>query len=186
MTKRFEVHGFAGLGGIFFDRGTRALDRLFDDLSPVWDCNHWQHRQWTKVARDIAARQKFHQDDPVVILFGHSFGALRCLQISVVLQYYGIEVAYIGCIDATALPMGAPLMVVPDNVTKVDEFWATSGIPYSARRRKADGSAGGRYVFKPDWKGQHTLTPVPGGHIPCASAEITRRTIVASVKEIIQ
>jgi pimeloyl-ACP methyl ester carboxylesterase len=182
---RIEMHLFAGLGGRFFDRGTRALDAMADRLSPVWDANHWQQRQWQKASDGIIARQKAYGDKPVVILIGHSYGALRCQQIATRLRDRGIAVAYVAGIDATALAPGHPPMKIPDNVALIDEFWASSGFPAIARWRDPKGSKGGMYVVRPEMKDRHKVIKVPGGHIPCASDPITVTRIMEKVRGLV-
>lgn len=180
---RYEIHVIAGLGGWLFAWGTKALDKLFDDLSPYWDATHWYHGSWEKCAQGIIDRQKRFNDAPVVCLIGHSYGALRCQQIASRLNQHGIEVAYIGGIDPTALPRNHPPMVIPSNVKDVDEFHATSGWPAWARHRDPQGGRGGMYVYRPD--ATPAIYTIPGGHIACASAPKTRRIILGKVKALV-
>ncbi len=186
MAKRIESHVIAGLGGPFVAWGTKALDKLFDDLSPIWDATHWYHRSWGKCADGIIERQKRYGDKPIVILVGHSYGALRCQQIATRLRYHQIQVDYIAGIDPTALRYKHPKMVIPNNVVLVDEFHASRGWPKFARRRDPKGGKGGMYVFPDTWKGKRKVTPVRGGHIACASNPITRNKIMNQVKAILR
>lgn len=182
--KRVECHVIAGLGGLLFARGTKALDKLFDEISPIWDATHWWHRSWDKCAEGIIARQKRFRDKPTVILVGHSYGALRCQQIASRLRQNGITVDYIAGIDPTALPANVPTMNIPKNVRFVDEFWATSGWPALRRWFTPDGSRGGRFVVRGSWTTYRRKT-VKGGHVACASNPITVRRIVEKVKELV-
>lgn len=182
---RVECHVFAGLGGPLFARGTKALDHLMDELSPVWDANHWYHQQWERACDGIISRAKARGDKPKVILIGHSYGALRNIQIARRLKSVGLDVEYIAGIDPTALPLGEPPMSVPDNVRFIDEFHATSGWPAGARRRDPSGGAGGMYVYPASRdKDSYSVHIVPGGHIPCASDPKVVSTIVAAVKAL--
>ena len=184
---RKEVHAIYGLGGKAIGQGITALDATMDALSPFWDCSLWNHGWWEELGKGLVARQKRYNDKPTIIFIVHSYGCLRAQKISKnYLLPNGIKVAYIACIDATALPLGHSPMTVPFNVAKVDEFWATSGFPAGARQRKPDGSAGGRYVYAPNWPGVKTLTKVNAAHIACAKKEIVVNTIVRSVKEILR
>lgn len=182
---RIECHVFAGLGGPLFARGTKALDKFMDDLSPVWDANHWWHGQWERACDGILARAGTHGDKPKVLLIGHSYGALRCIQIARRLKSNGLDVEYIAGIDPTALPIGEPPMTVPDNVRFVDEFHATSGWPHGARRRDPSGGRGGKYVYPASRpKDTYTVYRIPGGHIPCASDPETVRVVVNAVRAL--
>lgn len=183
--KRVEAHVIAGLGGHLFARGTKALDKLFDEMSEYWDATHWLHQSWERVAEGIIKRQKRFNDKPTVILIGHSYGALRCQQIAARLNAHNITVHYIGCIDATALPIGHAPMRVSGNVKDVDEFWATSGWPKFARWRDPEGGRGGMYVYPKNWAGTKKIWTVKGGHIPCASNPITVNQIVKKVKALV-
>ena len=185
--KRIEIHVIAGLGGFFTARGTKALDQIFDDISPVWDATHWYHGSWEKCSNGIIHRVKRYKDKPIIILVGHSYGALRNQQIAVKLKEEGIGVAYIAGIDPTALPFRHPPMRIPTNVEYVDEFWSTRGLfnmPLRVRKRKPDGSRGGKYTYSS--RTAHKTQEVRGGHIPCASADQTRKTILNKVLELIQ
>lgn len=180
ISMRYEVHVFAGLGGMFFWHGTKALDKIFDDISPVWDATHWRHRSWKKCLKGILQRRVKFKDDPAIILVGHSYGALRCQQIAKELEKQDIPVRYIGGIDPTA----GHEMRIPHNVEYVDEFHATRGWPAFARWRGRKGAKGGMYIYPPSVP--NTVHTVLGGHVACASDPFTRSTIVEQVKEIVQ
>lgn len=188
--KRVESHIFAGLGGWFTSAGTRAIQSLLDDLPSPAKTEHHYHREWEATADRIIANIKHHGDKPIVILGGHSYGAWKAQQIAKRLAALRIRVDYLYGIDPTALPSGAEPMVVTDNVAFIDEFWSTSGwfnAPLWKRRLKPDGSQGGRYVYPPHWgEDRRHITVVPGGHIPCASADVTRRTIVNHVRGLLK
>lgn len=193
MQHRVECHAGYGLGGVFAGRGITALDKLMDDLSPVWDCTTWRHSEADKLFNGIVARQARYRDDPIIILIGHSAACLMMIQVAWRLNSKGIKVHYVGAIDPTALlwfglpflRMGPP-MVASKNIAKIDEFWATSGAPHMARRADESGKSGGRYIYPSGWPGEGGKPIiVPGGHIPCASAEKTRATILASVKAVL-
>ena len=183
---RVELHVIAGLGGWFTGRGTRWLDQVFDDLSVIWDATWWTHQSYKKIAAGIIARQKRYKDNPTVILVGHSYGALRCKQIAVMLKAAGIEVDYIAGIDATCLPRNEPKMVIPTSVEYVDEFWSSLGwfnCPLRARRYTPDGSKGGKYVYP---RGvSHKIYKINAGHIQTASAPRTRNIIVQKVMSLV-
>jgi pimeloyl-ACP methyl ester carboxylesterase len=183
---RIEAHAIAGLGGWLFDRGTRALDKLLDEMSPVWDCTHWQEGQWEKAYDAILARAKTHKDKPKIILIGHSYGCLRAIQIARRLREINMRVAYIAAIDPTAITRKEPPMTIPNNVDWVDEFWASSGFPAAARNREPDGSAGGRYVVPAGMEKRHTLAKYPVRHIPLASHPPVVSAIVGRVREIVR
>lgn len=183
--KRVECHVIAGLGGWFFSGGTRNLDKLFDKLSDVWDSTHWWHRSWEQCADGIIARRNRYKDHPVVILIGHSYGALRCQKIASRLAAHGITVHYIAGIDPTALPWNHPPMRIPSNVKEVDEFHATSGWPKWARRRDPSGLRGGKYIYPPRWPGHKLVRIIPGGHVACASNLRVVNAILAKVKALV-
>lgn len=191
--QRIECHASYGIGGPAFGSGITTLDGVMDDMSPIWDCSLWHNSEWQKMSQGIIDRKARYKDKPTVIFIGHSKACLTQMQAAWRLSSSGIDVAYIAAIDPTALlwfglsflRMGPP-MVVSKNVKTVDEFWATSGVCAGARRADPSGNSGGRYIYPSDWKGEGGKPiSVLGGHIPCASAKITRDTILASVKKVL-
>ena len=176
-----QCHVFAGLGGPVTAKGTRALDRLMDNLSPEWDASHWYHGQWKTALAQILANGGSR-----IILIGHSYGALRCQRIAEELNKHGVDVAYIAGIDPTALTAAQDPMFIPSNVVKVDEFWSTRGLfnmPRINRWRYPDGKRGGMYRYG---RGViHKVHKIRAGHIGTASHKTTRKIILQSVKEAI-
>lgn len=192
--QRAEVHVVAGLAGFlpFISYGTRALDKLFDEISPIWDATHWLHSSWEKVAEGIIARARRYKDKPKVILVGHSYGAWRIIQIALRLQSYNIRVDLLVGIDPTCLPkrekgQRVHPMVLPKNVDRCIEIWATvSGPPKSCRRRAPDGSKGGMYVIPQELEHRHELTKVAAAHIPVAAHTGVVSKIVMEVEKVLK
>lgn len=187
MKQRVECHVFAGLGGFFTSGGTKAIEKLIDDLPHEAEAHHHYHREWSATAAAIIARQRKYQDSPIVILIGHSYGAWKCQQIALRLKTFVITVHYVAGIDPTALPLGADPMRIPTNVLEVDEFWSTRGLfnaPLSVRKRHPDGSRGGKYVYPTGIRPR--VFELPGtGHIPAARHPTTVNTIVARVRKLL-
>ena len=187
MPRRVECFAISGLGWIFTAAGVKALDRLHDAISPVWDCTFSYHTGWEAIADGIIARQERFRDEPVVCLIGHSYGALRCQQIASRLHSHGIKTDYVAGIDPTALPPGHPPMVIPRSVLEVDEFHSMKwffNFPYAARKRDPEGFAGGMYLYSPEV--DHTVHKINTGHIATARDPLTVETIVNRVKELTQ
>jgi hypothetical protein len=193
---QFACPIFSGLGDGFTDAGTQALDRKIDKL-PQLDAlvdalpaeagaDHFRFWQWERVSDQLIARRK--KFGPMAVcLAGHSFGVWAAIKIAWRLNAHKIAVQYLAAIDPTALPGG--LDPVPPNVETVDEFWSTSrffNAPNSARRRKPDGSAGGKLVYGPRWSGaRREPLVVKGGHIACASNPLVHARIIAGVRTVL-
>jgi len=181
---RFECHIFSGLLSAGAEVGTKELERLIDDLPSTIDAHHHHHGRWKKVLKGILERHGKH-GPAKIILIGHSYGALRCQQIAKKLNSEDISVAYVGGIDPTALFSWQPSMKLSKNITLVDEFHATRGFPYSARKNDPSGEGGGKYIIPAELEYIHTVTKVPGSHVKCASASITRQKVLKAIKSLL-
>lgn len=181
-----EVHIFSGLGSsIFrpFQKGTRTLERMIDNLPSDVDAKHHIWSSWKSVAdRLIKAKRDGTLNGPI-ILAGHSNGVLACCKIAEALSRNGIKVAYIGAIDPTA----AAFPKIGKNVARVEEFWATSGYP--KLKRLMTGNRRAACQFEPGWTGRHTLKTLKATHVGLGShPEVTRdiyASIVACLKPIV-
>ncbi len=180
---RTEIHIFSGLGGWFFSRGTRTLEYMIDELPHEADAQHHGHRRWEKVSDGIIARAKKWGNPDLVILIGHSYGALRCQQILARLTTAKIRVDYTAGIDPTALPWRHPPMYINNNVDHVDEFHAGRGWPARARRRDPSGKRGGKYTYNSGVG--HKIYDVGGGHVASARHIVTRKVIMDKVKGLL-
>jgi hypothetical protein len=182
---RVECHIFSGLLSAGAEDGTKELERLIDDLPSTVDAHHHHHRRWKKVLKGILERHE-EQGSATIILIGHSYGALRCQQIAKKLNSEDISVAYVAGIDPTALFSWQPSMKLSKNINLVDEFHATRGFPYSARKNDPSGKGGGKFIVPGELEGVHTTTKVPGPHIKCAASPITREKILEAVRDLVE
>ena len=182
MPHRIECHVFGGLGWPFTSRGVKELDNLIDKMDPIWDASVWPHSRYKSVLSGILSKWQGKTKKPVIALVGHSYGALRCIQIADALAEEGFKVHYIGGIDPTALWPWMKKMHVPPNVVTVDEFWASSGFPANARRRSPSGKRGGMYIKNSVSK--HKIFKYKSAHIPLASNKKVHERIVKMIGEV--
>lgn len=186
---RVECHISSGIGGFFVSYGTRALEKMIDDLPGETDAKEWNHGDYKKVTKGILERAKKFGKPYKVILGGHSYGCVFVAEIANELSKNGILVDYAFCIDPTAGFSQAKRMTLDKNVLKVDEFWATSGIPAMARKLTNNGvsrrQAVMSFVNGYDMD-RYKLYMVPGGHIPCASNEIVRKQVIKVVGNLLK
>ncbi|MEM9331666.1 MAG: hypothetical protein AAGA53_10090 [Pseudomonadota bacterium] len=182
---RVECHIFAGLGGPLTSRGTRLLEDMIDQLPLEVDAHHHKHSSYERVTEGIIARAK-RFGPAMTLLIGHSYGALRCQQISVAMAKQNLPVDYVAGIDPTALPLNHLPMEIPDNVLLVDEFHATRGIPARVRKRIPNGERGGKFVVPGNKPDRHIVVEVPGPHIASASDPITQTRIILMVQNLIE
>lgn len=181
---RVECHISSGIGGAFVSYGTRALEKMIDDLPGEADAVEWNHGDYKKVIAGILERSKKLGKPYKVILGGHSYGCVFVGEIAKALSKNGILVDYAFCIDPTAGFSEVKRMVLDKNVLKVDEFWATSGIPAIARKLSKK-QARMSFVDGYDMS-LHKVFTVPGGHIPCASDEIVRKQVMKVVGNLLK
>ena len=181
---RAECFLFSGLAAAGSRRGTRALEKLIDELPLEVDAKHQTHRKWTNVLDGILARH-IRFGPALVLLIGHSYGALRCQQIAGNLNERGITVSYIAGIDPTALPRRHTPMKITPNVELVDEFHAVSGPPAARRKSDPSGKGGGRFIIPEVMHDRHYLEEVPYPHIRSARSEEVRERILSKISEIL-
>lgn len=173
------IHGLMGVFP-FISYGTRALDRLLDALPSTPDSRDFLQSDWLSAWKHIQDCKRRYGGIQVVLI-GHSMGCYRNIQIAEKCQKAGIAVRYIAAIDPTAINrlFGMKPMVVPSRVGQVDEFWASSGFPKSARDGDPTGKRGGRYIYGDQ---SHKVINVLAAHIPIASHPTVVSHIVAQVK----
>ena len=175
MGNHTELHFFGGLGGRKY---IKTMERIIDLLPYEADAQSHTHRMWMSVANGIISRFKKHGQPRVMVLGGHSYGALRVTQVADKLDLHGIEIDYIFGIDPTLLFPGTPPMYVPGNVALADEFHASRGIVQAGRRS----NHGGKWLYPPSFDGEKTLTKVIGGHSMIAESP----TVTGMIREEIE
>ena len=175
-----EIHLFSGLGSSIFPglrRGTRALETMIDGLPANAEHHIWN--QHPKVAQGIVDRSiRLGIRPGRVVLIGHSNGVLACAEVAAYLNRFSIQVDFIGAIDPTAAKFPAV-----NNAKKVDEFWASSGWPALMRRFSKNRS--GAVQYGPGFSGEKRLYFVKASHVGSASDPMVRKTIMASVREVL-
>lgn len=177
------IHGLAGALP-FVSRGTRNIDKLIDALPQTIDSRDFRQTNQKAVLDYILdCRDRYGKIE--VIGVGHSMGCYRWIWIARQCAKRGIKIRYLAAIDPTAINrlLGMKPMLVPDNVQWVDEFWATSGFPESARTRDPSGKGGGKYLY-PRSNMNRTVT-IPATHIGLASNKAVISRIVSQIKELL-
>lgn len=188
--ENFEIAVFSGLGDGLFDAGTRAIDKMIDDIKPTLSeadhLRYWQWLSWTNGVISRAARY----GRPTIILIGMSMGAKSVIDSAARLRDYGFEVELAVGIDPTA----GYRMQVPKNVVRTVEFWSkpTSwfgelfNAPYRARQNAPNGSRGGKYVYLKDWPGMaRPPINIRGSHLHVPLDKVTQAVIKEEVSSII-
>lgn len=171
-----DGYGIYGLTGAWSPRARSGIDKIAKALreegfvitTTTWA--RWKQVldfEWSLLMK--GTREKLGK--PLKI-FGHSQGVQSAARIARV-----VPVDYLGAIDPTL----DQIPQIGRNVKRVDEFHATTDFVEAFRRLSKEQR--GALLFSPAFTGTKTLTQVPGGHIHCANADITRDTIVASFKQ---
>lgn len=179
----FVIHGLGGFFGPVRE-GTAKLDKLIDAL-PGENSTALLQANYGTAINMIDDHVRAHGRKGLrAVLIGHSYGGLRAKQIADHCASIGVPVPYMAGIDVTATSHD---LSIPANVGMVQEFWASSGPPHSAREARWPVSMffrGGKYEYPNDTKNE--IIEIDTGHIPIANDERVHKEILRHVRPILK